>query len=203
MITQLFGLTIDRNFTRLRPRRVGQPEILYRATAPVTASRNWPASWNLEHVAQKLNNNDTKGSARGRGFLVTAPSFDHLCVIRVATRSDPIRVTLLRNWATNDLAPALRRYGFSTANVAVVEAITQVGRQNIVANLTTAANSVTPKPPLFLIVLPDKSATFFPHVKWWGDCIDGTPTICITEDTFRKYNGSRDMEKNSLLANLW
>lgn len=47
-----------------------------------------------------------------------------------------------------------------------------------------------------LIILPSKMISLYSDVKWWGDCVAGVPTICITHNKMK--DDSEDM-----MANIW
>ncbi|TGO08682.1 hypothetical protein BTUL_0196g00060 [Botrytis tulipae] len=41
-------------------------------------------------------------------------------------------------------------------------------------------------PRLLLVVVPDKDIRTYANIKWWGDCVAGIPTICITRGVLTK-----------------
>jgi hypothetical protein len=53
--------------------------------------------------------------------------------------------------------------------------------------------------PAILVILPSKDASLYAEVKWWGDCVKGVPTICITKQKIQKASTDR----GGLLANVW
>ena len=68
------------------------------------------------------------------------------------------------------------------------------GRAGIVAALD-GIYPLTDIAPLLLVVLPRKDGKTFAHVKWWGDCHSGVPTICVTRDALvgtKEKNGNVD-----------
>jgi hypothetical protein len=56
------------------------------------------------------------------------------------------------------------------------------------------------KPPLVLILLQSADAKTFADIKWWADCQQGVPSVCVRPDALRKNYNKTD---GRILANLW
>lgn len=56
-------------------------------------------------------------------------------------------------------------------------------------------------PSLVVVMLPFKDTQIYSDVKWWGDCVQGIPTVCML--WLKVKNWSRDRQKmQRLLGNL-
>lgn len=204
----------------LKRKTQGQPRILYAGDvqAPNTSARS---NWNLEKVAKKLDDEDDKGNVDGKGLLRVSNKYPKLYAIVITAFSSKIKdtekeVEWLKRWLDEILQPQLRRYGFSTHVNSVASTSPRLGRQNIVnalnqayAELRSSEKSENPdwKPPLILITFPQNAnrEDYYPDVKWWGDCIRGVPTMCLTYKSLARFPASCDKEEkelNSLLANI-
>ncbi|TGO52411.1 hypothetical protein BOTNAR_0325g00040 [Botryotinia narcissicola] len=49
-----------------------------------------------------------------------------------------------------------------------------------------SSNNGGRNPRLLLVVVPDKDIRTYANIKWWGDCVAGFPTICITRGVLTK-----------------
>lgn len=128
--------------------------------------------------------------------------------MRVADRPWAGDVNTLRNTFGPAICNALRGYGINTnGGLHVVEAIYNGQRSTAKTSFDNALRSLkrlanTQDIPLILVALPNKDAGLYSDVKWWGDCCVGIPSICITQQTTRKYQ-EIPKGRNNMMANLW
>lgn len=190
----------------VKPRWTRQPSVVYGGDNIIrsTDSRQ-PATWNLEQVARKLDKNDHKGHAKGRGLLQPA-KIDHiLLIIRLDSTTEPRRLAKIDDFAGKWLRPALRRYGLTFNSHKLIEAIAQPGRANTIAALNAAGYQLTnEKPKQILVVLPSKNDDYFSDVKHWGDCLKGVPIMCVTYTRIEMFYDDKTPERkrDSTLANI-
>jgi len=83
------------------------------------------------------------------------------------------------------LVPAeLSQYGFNSKEFTVESAIISGRdyknlREDLRISLTRAWKALK-SPALVIVQLPKRDKDLYSHVKWWGDCFVGVPTVCIT-----------------------
>ncbi|KAJ8065322.1 hypothetical protein OCU04_006012 [Sclerotinia nivalis] len=99
-----------------------------------------------------------------------------------------------------DLGSKIEDYGIILENDArISNAGFSQNRTVLGTRLTAALTNLTMgngnrKPKLLLIVVPNKNIHTYANIKWWGHCIAGIPTICISAGVITKTkNGSTDV----------
>ncbi|KAF5870268.1 putative piwi-domain-containing protein [Botrytis fragariae] len=167
-------------------RQLAPPQLKFRSENPVRTAPNNPASWTLNDVAN------------GRGFAVIGNPYRVLYLIYIDTKHrNQARETRATDFA-RVLCADLHRYGFSTGNNAsFMESVPMsaianptVRRTAFSATLDGAVARLKQRgggvdPPLVVVLLPNAKkggADLYSDVKWWGDCISGIPTVCVSTD---------------------
>ncbi len=123
------------------------------------------ASWNLQNLI----------------FVIRPTAAFRLCFILVGLPADLV---------TNALPAALNQYLnnnalMSTNGILRSGADVRADRGAFAGNLDTAYDAMVrdlqpQERALIIAILPSKDATTYAHLKWWGDCRRGVPTICVT-----------------------
>lgn len=67
-------------------------------------------------------------------------------------------------------------------------------RRNITAGLDNGFKKLKSTsesdPPLIVVIIQETDhQSIYSHIKWWGDCCEGIPTICIQEKKLIKRDG--------------
>ncbi|TVY84813.1 Protein argonaute 1B [Lachnellula suecica] len=78
----------------------------------------------------------------------------------------------------------------------------EVSREECLSELTRARSECSDSDEsinLLLVVLPGVDRLLYPEVKRWGDCIQGTPTVCVTREKLNMTNGTSGF---NLTANI-
>ncbi|KAM0130744.1 hypothetical protein ACHAO1_007696 [Botrytis cinerea] len=190
---RLFGLNVQPNFLSLdRTRRLIPPPLKFHSNAFVRTVPKNSASWTLTDVARKSINDNT------RGFAVIANPYPILYLICIDTKNPNKTRQIRANDFARVLCADLYRYGFSTGNEAsfmenvsmplgsnpsVRRATFSITLDNAVTRLKQRGGGVNP--PLVVVLLPNSKksdADIYSDVKWWGDCVSGMPTVCVSTD---------------------
>lgn len=90
---------------------------------------------------------------------------------------------------------ALQSYGLGAQNIHALDCRTQGSGGNQRQNIANKLDDVWKKmgePKLLLIMTCDKDARVYGDIKWWGDCLRGIPTICVTYEVMDKIGTHRD-----------
>ncbi|TGO47378.1 hypothetical protein BCON_0280g00050 [Botryotinia convoluta] len=91
-----------------------------------------------------------------------------------------------------DLRKKIRDYGVTfTGNESISDAAFSPNRLPFCIGLDAALTALRARngsrnPRLLLVVVPDKNIRTYANIKWWGDCVAGIPTICITRGVLTK-----------------
>ncbi|TGO27084.1 hypothetical protein BPAE_0048g00220 [Botrytis paeoniae] len=162
---RVFGLDVQPNFLSLdRVRQLAPPQLKFRSDTPVRNSPNNPVSWTLNDVAN------------GQGFAVIGNPYPILYLIYIDTKHrNQARLTRATDFA-RVLCADLHRYGFSTGTGNDARFMEN-------APISTIAN-LTMRRAAFSATLDSAKGDADPYsdVKWWGDCISGIPTVCVSTD---------------------
>lgn len=202
---QNFGITSANHMLRLEVPRLTPPSISYQTTRG-NEVKPALASWNLA----------------GQSFLRGANSstFKELPILwfveeycphgsNSSQRIDPPTAESL----TLLLRTELDRYKVTSSKGKIVKPISAFGKipkynhEDPPETYRNKCNEILEsailglsdqRPPIILIVLPNRDLRFYPEVKRWGDCQRGIPTVCITIEKLLK--GVTDA---TLIANIW
>ncbi|TGO90691.1 hypothetical protein BPOR_0054g00020 [Botrytis porri] len=184
-----FGLEVQPNFLSLdRVRQLPPPQLKFRSETPVKTAPSNPASWTLNDVA------------KGKGFAIIGNPYPVLYLIYIDTKhGNKARWDRATDFA-GVLCVDLHRYGFSTGTGKDAKFIESVPMSTSVnptarrAGFSATLNSAVARlkqrgggidPPLVVVLLPypkKSEAGLYSDVKWWGDCISGIPTVCVSTD---------------------
>ncbi|KAF7911733.1 uncharacterized protein EAE98_011848 [Botrytis deweyae] len=191
-----FGIRVSPDLLLLsRVRQLAPPELRFRNPNPNNQDRVrgvYPnlATWALTKVAIKRPQDTLKG------FDVVSNVYPKLFVINLTQHRNA--VTFIET-----LMGQLRNYGFSAQTYSMAPAIIDAGLNAMTsqlrrASVTTILNAVVTRweqqfnltgIPLIIVLLPNSKKSnprLYSDVKWWGDCVRGIPTVCISEDAIRK-----------------
>lgn len=123
-------------------------------------------------------------------FAETGTSISNLQIIRLNT-VDNASQSQVRKFA-QDLRRKIGDYGVTfTGGESIFNAAFSRNRLNFCTALNTALEFLRSKnrgrnPRLLLVVVPKKDISTYANIKWWGDCVAGIPTICITRKVLTK-----------------
>ncbi|KAF7928120.1 uncharacterized protein EAE97_009918 [Botrytis byssoidea] len=187
-----FGLDVQPGFLSLdRVRQLPPPELKFGHDFTVRTARANPAGWNLNEVANDPNRND-------RGFAVIGNPYPVLYLIYINKNPQNLVPPTRATQFAGVLCADLPRYGFSTGNSASfienapISAIANPSarRAAFSATLDRAVARLKQRgggfdPPLIVVLLPNGKKSepeLYSDVKWWGDCVCGIPTVCVSRD---------------------
>ncbi|TGO32040.1 hypothetical protein BHYA_0362g00020 [Botrytis hyacinthi] len=187
-----FGLDVQPGFLSLdRIRQLPPPELKFGHDFTVRTARGNPASWSLNEVA----NDPTRNN---RGFAVIGNPYPVLYLIYINSNPENLVPSTRATRFAGFLCADLHRYGFSTGNdtslmeYALMSAIANPSARRAafsatldraVARLKQRSGGVDP--PLVVVLLPNgkkSGAELYSDIKWWGDCVSGIPTVCVSRD---------------------
>jgi hypothetical protein len=160
-----------------------------------------PGSWNLRDV--KIEDRTPRS---GKGFFSVQNDLVTISMIVLCNYSDPDNTRWLNVNLAPKIIPELQKYGFKTKNFAAAEALlpqTHIDsdyRNELGVNLSKAWEELQ-HPSLMLVQLPQKDKALYSHVKWWGDCHQGVPTVCVTFDKLAVFDKPVH-QSMSLMGNL-
>ncbi|TGO35544.1 hypothetical protein BHYA_0154g00060 [Botrytis hyacinthi] len=147
----------------------------------------------VEVVPKYLRNKSSwmlKNNNRIFQFANTGNSISNLNIILLNT-DDNASKDQVRKFA-QDLKRKIGDYGVTiTGSESISNAAFSRNRVNFCTALDAALGVLRSKnrgrnPRLLLVVVPDKDIRTYANIKWWGDCVAGIPTICITEEVLTK-----------------
>lgn len=143
---------------------------------------------------------------RGTRFITLPTHRFRVCVFRV---DDAWAGSVNLNTFADNMSTYLRNNGFAVNTQGFVQGVgSNANRQAFAANLSAAYTTiiVRTRPDnirLLIVALPSKDAKIYANVKWWADCLQGVPTVCVTKDSlegnWRAARGNFDL---SYLGNL-
>lgn len=94
---------------------------------------------------------------------------------------------------SQNFAHALSSYGFKSLVLGdVIKVVVnprlrgEQKRAALCAELTKAMGSKNLKQTVLLIALNSKDSAAYSDIKWWGDCLEGVRTLCISPETLGK-----------------
>jgi len=184
-------------------RQISSPDIAYGRDKRATFDKQTPATWNLDEISDGLLE---VPHARIQKL--------HFTVIGTSKYYDQyLKGQNGRDGFLGVFQNTLKKYGFNQVELEEVlpriplKAIpdVQLRRMYWAQHLDNAYESITPQPPILLVLLPDGNRNLYADVKWWSDCCCGVPTVCIKADKLEKaMTGSKSGGvDHKLLANLW
>lgn len=173
---------------------------------------------NFEYdLLSELRNKTTKAtwdiiglSNSGNGkFAKIAKDYPKLKVIYIKSDYDDDRRVKNAIKFFGDLNGQLKKYGFNPSGQADVEDVSapwngdSATRTQLNANLSKAFQNLG-KPPLIIILLKNQDATIFADIKWWADCVEGVPSVCIRPNAVAANANAKQAGGNGrILANFW
>ncbi|KAF7949123.1 hypothetical protein EAE96_008292 [Botrytis aclada] len=175
-----FGLSINNEFVEVVPRYLRQPILEFNGGSQFVISKQPinKSSWMLRD-----NNRIFK-------FAESGKSIPNLHIIRL-DHTDNADKAAVQKFA-RDLRDKIRGYGISLkGNASISDAAYSPNRLPFCFALNAALEAIRSRngsinPRLLLVVVPDKNIRTYANIKWWGDCIAGIPTICITTRVLTK-----------------
>ncbi|KAF7901748.1 uncharacterized protein EAF01_007047 [Botrytis porri] len=175
-----FGLSINNEFEEVVPRYLRQPILEFKGGSlfEISMQPMNRSSWML------------KDNGRIFRFADTGNSISNLHIIRldVPKKARADQVTKF----ARDLRRKIGDYGVAfTGNEIIFDAAFSRDRSNFCVGLNAALAALRSRngnryPRLLLVVVPDKNIRTYANIKWWGDCVAGIPTICITKGVLTK-----------------
>jgi hypothetical protein len=189
---------VTSTFVDLKPRKINPPELTYGGNARGGTFRkdkdgnSTPGTWNMADVKR---------------LLKIGNPLPKLCIIRLCSKLDAgnINGKSMLEWLQNDLMhllkSQLKKHGLTTAQVQAVEALVPVDMNSTVAMRTEMGDNLTEawgmlgNPDFVMVQLPNKKASTYASLKWWGDCHQGVRTVCVLE---KKFSTNMGKELNML-----
>lgn len=215
---QKFGLEINTKLMDISPRKIAPPTVLYSPPDNSSASKT-STQWNLKNVNgfSKVNAEKLKalyfiqvGDRRDdhlktfRKLLVEIlPAYGFPADLRYfkkAAKSPPQKIPGV------GVPPAARRKFVEVAMKEAYDGLKELHQaemkneetRSMKEKATREGTEFNPKKlefervgeaSLLFIILPENDETMYSDVKWWGDCVRGIPTMCITHKTISKALG--------------
>ncbi|KAF5873532.1 putative piwi-domain-containing protein [Botrytis fragariae] len=175
-----FGLSINDKFEEVVPRYLRQPILEFKGGSQFDISKQPMnrSSWML------------KDNGRIFKFAETGSSISNLHIIRLNVENNADKAEVMN--LARDLSRRIGDYGVTiTGNESVCDAAFSLNRSNFCIGLNAALAALRSRnssrnPRLLLVVVPDKNIRTYANIKWWGDCVAGIPTICITKGVLAK-----------------
>ncbi|KAF7879476.1 hypothetical protein EAF04_000672 [Stromatinia cepivora] len=182
-----FGFSVQDQFLEVVPKYLRQPILAFKnEDFNISEQSKNKSSW-------MLRNND-----RIFNFANTGTVNFNLHIIRLNLEDNAPFEKVVK--FAQDLKSKIEGYGIIFENGGrIYNAGFSQNRTVLGTHLTAALTDLTAgdgnrKPKLLLIVVPNKNIQTYANIKWWGDCIAGIPTICISAGVLTKTkNGSTDV----------
>lgn len=200
MQLQDFRLGVDSKFMEIQARILKEPRLVFeRGDGKKTViPRN--ASWNLEsqrflHVHQPspilgiLRLTKENNSSESKSDMTALEMFSE---------------ALLKSMkACGFEKPGLAGCGIQSATIPTPSNTIDY-RTKLVAVLDLAFKPLqNGSAHLLIVVLPDNDPRVYSNIKWWGDCMRGIITCCVTSKSIGKKNRNSDTVDSSMLGNIW
>lgn len=185
---QTFGLKIIDNLLPFKGHSLKSPSVDYGMPKPVEIGQ--AANWALTDILKSKKSEDG-------GFKVPNTTYTKLLVVKIGKYKDDQYVDDFLFYLKQDLP----RYGLNTSKDHEIVAVDPplgdscYGRRaRVTATFKKAYEELHSrngdgKPALIIFLLPSKTITLYSDVKWWADCVQGVPTVCVTADTIIKAVG--------------
>ncbi|KAF7881056.1 uncharacterized protein EAF02_006947 [Botrytis sinoallii] len=193
-----FGLSINHEFVEVVPKYLRQPILEFGGGSQfhISTQPNNKSSWML------------KDNYRIFRFADTGNSISNLHIIRLRS-NDNASVEQVRNFA-RDLEWKIGNYGVTlTGSASISDAAFSPNSRLFcdrldVALATLCSRNGNRNPRLLLVVVPDGDIRTYANIKWWGDCVAGIPTICITKKvlTKGKFMNNRFQRDTGVILNI-
>ncbi|TGO65639.1 hypothetical protein BELL_1003g00030 [Botrytis elliptica] len=193
-----FGLSINDDFVEVVPKYLCQPILEFGEGSQfrISTQPKNKSSWML------------KDNDRIFRFADTGNSIPNLHIIRLRSH-DNASLDQVRKFA-QDLGWKIGNYGVTLTGSAIIsDASSSPNRRLFCARLDEALRTLRSrngnrKSRLLLVVVPDRDIRTYANIKWWGDCVAGIPTICITKKvlTQGKFFNNRFKRDIGVISNI-
>ncbi|TEY53574.1 hypothetical protein BOTCAL_0244g00010 [Botryotinia calthae] len=175
-----FGLRIRNEFVEVTPRYLLQPTLKFNGGSEfkISAQAKNRSSWMLRENKSIFQ------------FAETGNSIPALHLIRLESNHNASTEQVEK--FAEDLRNTIKKYGITLTKKAIISDAVFSPTRSLFCNGLNAALTVLREknhhknPRLLLVVVPDKHIQTYSDIKWWGDCIAGIPTICITSGVLNK-----------------
>ncbi|KAI9646022.1 hypothetical protein NHQ30_005460 [Ciborinia camelliae] len=183
-----FGFSVEENFVEVVPKYLCQPTLAFGKdeSLNISGQEKNKSSWKLRRGNIALKFVDAKKTS-------PSPSL-HIIRLETPNNASPPQVKQF----SDHLISNIKSFGIEfNGDVRIEDAIGQTNNlfpTDRLASNTSLSAALTglrrrnkgSNPTLLLVVVPNKDKRTYANIKWWGDCIVGIPTICISKDVLNK-----------------